>query len=409
MRKISKCLSIVLVFLLTLIIMAPMKMQASAHFEESSDHTFIDIETNQKFTNIKKSPRNMKSVYTTLTNDDAEHISDIKELAENGVDVFVECEAPDEIEENFGFDFQNTLYETNGIMLGFLMKNTTQGMSGTPLYACCMYEENETPSTLDIMTDCVNIKNEFSITQEDIDNIAEQQVDSKKNNDVDNNVKLQATSVENLPEDKLFYEQEYYMFAYGKKLTGDTKWSKTAVDEYVRLGHAKIHMKCYNIGDKLNRNYDTAVVISEVGGYGDYSVKEYTTGIAGIGNAVICDPYCPEDTSDRKVSLSLGTGINSKGEVTTTSTVTETKSPNGQEFELKSEDEFTYLITATTMSSKKGVAWQSVSGMCIAVPKNEMGGFLCAITDVKIRCLRTYKLVDSEVALLCLYKSHKLI
>ena len=36
-------------------------------------------------------------------------------------------------------------------------------------------------------------------------------------------------------------------------------------------------------------------------------------------------------------------------------------------------------------------------------------GFLCAITDVKIRCLRTYKLVDSEVALLCLYKSHKLI
>ena len=60
MRKISKCLSIVLVFLLTLIIMAPMKMQASAHFEESSDHTFIDIETNQKFTNIKKSPRNMK-------------------------------------------------------------------------------------------------------------------------------------------------------------------------------------------------------------------------------------------------------------------------------------------------------------------------------------------------------------
>ena len=53
MRKISKCLSIVLVFLLTLIIMAPMKMQASAHFEESSDHTFVDIETNQKFTNIK--------------------------------------------------------------------------------------------------------------------------------------------------------------------------------------------------------------------------------------------------------------------------------------------------------------------------------------------------------------------
>ena len=131
--------------------------------------------------------------------------------------------------------------------------------------------------------------------------------------------------------------------------------------------------------------------------------------LAGIDTAVICEPYCPKDTSNRTVSLSLGMGVNSKGEVTSTSTVTETKSPNGQEFDLKSEDDFTYLITATPMSSKKGVAWQSISAMSVAVPKNEIGVFVSALTDVKIRCLRTYKLVGAEVGCACLYKSHKQI
>lgn len=410
MRKISKCLSIVLVFLLTLIIMAPMKMQASAHFEESSDHTFIDIETNQKFTNIKKSPRNMKSVYTTLTNDDAEHISDIKELAENGVDVFVECEAPDEIEENFGFDFRNTLNETNGIMLGFVLENNAQGIRGTPVYACCMYEENEQPSTLDIMTDCINIKNEFSITQDDINSIKEKQSNCDINDKIKSNAMLQSMSLEEVTSTKnVFYNGSWFVYAYGKKLNGKTDWSKTDIDGYVRLGYAKLTLTCYSLGDLLNRNYDSAIVLSEVGAYGNYSVEEYTTGLAVLDTAEIFSPKKPNNTSNKRTSVSSGVGISSNGVVTNTITHGSEISPDGQTFSGLYLDEFIYQITATPESQQKGSGWESISSITAAIPKGELGGFVAAIMGMKISYWRTYTLVDGEAGQACLYKSHKSI
>ncbi len=404
----KKALSGCLTILLAIIMVVPFDIQVSAYLEKNTDNTFTDIQTNQRITDIKKIPKNIKSVNTKIKNGDTEQISNIIELAENGVDIFVECDSSDEVEKYFGFSFKNSLYENNGIMLGFVVENSTYGVRGVPVYACCMYDETEIPTISNIKSDCSNIKKDFTITQDDIDIITEKSTEFKSDNNINDTVKLQAINIDELPENTMFFDDQYFMFAYGKTINGETEWDEaSAVDGYVKLGYAKIRMKCYNIGNKLNRNYDTALVISEVGAYNNYSVKEYKTGIVVSENSVVNTGYCPEDTSNRNVTVSLGVGVSSSGDITNTTTYTESCSPNGQEFDFSYLDEFTYQVSATPMSTQKGASWESISGMSAAVPSGTQGMFVSGIMSLTISRWRTYKLEDCEAGVVCIYQSHE--
>lgn len=404
MKIASRILSVFLTLVVSMSIIEPV----SASCSNVNTHTFIDIKTKEKFTNIKKCSKNISAVYTKPNFNDNEHFSKIKQLVENGIDVYVDCRASEELENNFGLDFRNTLFNTNGIMLGFVLMNNINGIKGTPVYACCMYAEGEQPTSYDIKNDCENIKENFSVSLSDIEKITKKEEMSVFYPGIEDSVRLQAININDLDFDNMFYDEECFYFAYGKKLNGDTLWSKTAVDGYTKLGYAKISMTCYEIGDKLSRNYDAALITSEVGSYGNYSVIEYTTRLATSGIAEKFTPQKPANTSNQTVSVSTGTGISSTGEFTNTLTYTTSYSPDGQTFTGSYLDETTYQIVSTPMSTQEGSDWTTISSMSVAVPENTLSIFLSMVSDMKIKYWRTYTLVDGEAGCSCLYKSHNL-
>lgn len=332
----------------------------------------------------------------------------ILELAQNGTDVFVECDSSSAIVEDYCSVFRESSDSEIDNFLGVYFHKDITGTKASPVTFSCMYPEGEEVSREQRLLDYKNIKENPNVTAEELqaffDNIVENSV----------NRSTLTKSVE-LPEpdtlDKMFYHEYAYDIAYYNSTDKELWWFVDNKTSYKKIGYTKLSVCLYNAGNALNRNYDSFVITTVAGAIDSYSVVSYKTEYS-IDPYITLLPQYPQDTTGKTISVSYGVEINSDGTFSRVYTTTETINPGGQTFSpvTKSDDIDVNILTSTPASLIKGQEWTTQIGGNFSTPQNEKCLLTVGVPYLKIKWWKTYTWDESlknSLYLFALFKDHE--
>lgn len=355
---------------------------------------------------IPSSLSNAKIIMFQTNHLDSNSFNSVKELTDDGIDVFIDCNLQDNIMKQFMPKFTLPASFCDEQFLGIYIYDCGMGRKVVPVLSLCMYEEGTIIPDQIKLEDYKKIKKQKDLTPYALYETFGEHDQTKllsKNSAQKDMAKLQTM---NFNISNLFFDEEVFMYAYAKS-TSNTEWNEGQLGgSYKKLGYAKLRLVMNSIGNAIGRNYDNALICTTVGAYGNYAVKKYTTGI-GVANQVTFSPKKPNDTTNATVTNSFATSIKSDGTVQNTSTVSTTYNPTGQSFSGSYDTSNEYYVTATPASKKKGYSWESVTTATISTKINTTGILLVGLTNLKIYSILTYTWGDTNCcANLSIFRNH---
>ena len=374
------------------------------------DDGFVVLKKGASIDSENKKISKAKLVTTELNSMTQKEKEEIDEVVNNGTDVFIKCSISDDISKKI---IENKSLETvtkSGCFIGWYIHNDGLGIEETPIHVFCMYEDGAKVSKDEYINDCLDIAINYEPVAEELYNDFGNNDSLNaiyENADESDKVKLQGIDFDTV-EGYYFYDNIYYnAFGKSKQITLD---NASSLSGYYSLGNAKLDLFIKSMGNRNSKNYDTMLVCTTVSGKdgSNYYVKKYSTTL-GVSGCDIFSTSFPTSTTNEVVTVTFGTGFNSKGEVEYNSSISSSRNPDGQTFDFVTIDESSSKCYSTPGSVKRGKGWEMVASAWAATPVNSQAIFGAIISDLEIKNLVTYTLSSEELVVLVLIKNHTVL
>lgn len=375
---------------------------------------YITLTKGSKIDSSIKEVTTAKLIMADATNVSDYETDEIKEITDNGTDIFIKCKPSDQISKIISKEKEISCINNGGCFIGWYIHNDGISIKQTPVNVICMYEKDTDVSEQEFLFDCLTIANNCDIEPKSL-------YESFGDNDTLNllykksNTSEKATLQSNINlelEDFItssFYKEEVYYYAYkkGALFWKDTLWDESAsVNNYDRIGYAKLFMAIRKLSTESGMNYDTLLSAIIVGAENDtnYYVKEYSAAISAMGAAVF-QPKIPPSTSAKTVTTAFATSWSSNG-VTNTVETSVSNNPNGQSFSFALDGPDVCYVYAEPQSNADGLAWGMTTGATVGYEVGAEIAFIATVKDLEIKNLATYTLPENYVGLVAWVKNH---
>lgn len=289
--------------------------------------------------------------------------NELNEIMDNGSGIIIENESVENVQDYFDVE-SITSYENE---MG--------------CYVCKDGDETKIiPIECNILAD-EDINEE--ITEDDYNNLLRNEEINYEQVISDYNNLVCTDKLDNVEEDVLatlqgttgigsaFMDNDKFVYFYKKGSAGGTgttyKYSeKKAIDGWSIIGSISFSIYAIKIKTRGNITYDNIFSVAVATAYKDKHVNEFRNGISVTDSAKnkIIDYTEPKGNSNKSVSGTIGTGVNSNGDITSTFTTSYSYNPNGM-------DITTTLFsnrarwTCEPLSAKKNGSWKINPGILL--------------------------------------------
>lgn len=320
----------------------------------------------------------------------------ILELAQNGTDVFVECDSSSAIVEDYCSVSRESSESEIDNFLGVYFHKDVTGTKASPVTFSCMYPEGEEVSHEQRLLDYKNIKEKPNVTAEVLGkNLRTRKTEKETQYSVNSGVPATDPTLSGgyIYGDlsNLFIHERSYVLAYYNSSEKEV-WKYSTSDDYKQIGGAEIEVQLYRLGVTLNRNYVDARIISRVYAVDNYYVVNSTTEYGGCGYLFV-DADTPPDSTEKKVLYKFVTTVSTDGVTVYETTSSLEYNPKGISFtgrKLYEDDVESFALKATPASNVRDTTWHYIGTAMLVYNIDTTVSFLACITDLKIRNWKTY-------------------
>ncbi len=343
----------------------PLQAYASEQSQiNSNDINTIQLSGNEKINDYYDEVEDTDVVIMPGNTYEKQDIDDMKEILDNGTDILVtKCDL-DKINDDFDIDLQiqnSQNNEKNYVDCACVVKSNGESYDTDIISAGLMNEDGNELTDAEIENGLNYIKN-IKLDVKEVYN------DIQKVEDIDKLSNLEDDTVAKLQTDtllgKAFCENDkfVYFYKYGDVNGTGTTYSYSSASskpDWVKLGSLIMDIYAIKVNTLGNSTYDEIYSVVTASGLNSKFVRKYNVSmdVNEVAENRIIDFTTPDGGSDESISASIGTEVNSSGDVTASSSQTYTYNPNGQTITPICGEKYVKTWKCKTASDKKNKSW----------------------------------------------------